>query len=88
MRPTNPNYTLLSRKGDDDGRRFLSGEFTEVNTAAQPLPERPPFQVTREHRRFAEFADTVRRHQYIGLGWCLPGIGKTLSARHYAAADD
>lgn len=86
MRPNNSKHTLLSK--NDDGRRFLSGEFTEVNTSAPPLPDRPPFHVTREHRRFTEFADTVRKHRYIGLCWGPPGIGKTLSGRHYAAADD
>lgn len=30
MRPINPKHTLLAGK-DDDGRRFLSGEFREVD---------------------------------------------------------
>lgn len=65
MPPINPGHNLLSK--DDDGRRFLTGDFGEVNTSAPPLPDRLPFQTIREHPRFTEFVDTVREHRYIGL---------------------
>jgi DNA transposition AAA+ family ATPase len=47
----------------------------------------PTFLVTKGYRRFAEFCDSCRHDRYVGVCHGAPGVGKTLSARHYADWD-
>ncbi len=53
----------------------------------QAATETATFVETWEYLRFTEFLDNCRRYRYIGVCVGAPGVGKTLSAKHYSSWD-
>ena len=47
----------------------------------------PEFLITNEYRKFKEFCHACSRDRYIGICYGVPGVGKTLSARHFSKRD-
>ncbi len=58
-----------------------------MGTERSPIRSIDPFVVTKEHRRFSEFATAVCLHRYIGLCSRSAGAGETLSARRLTPWD-
>lgn len=42
------------------------------------------FIITKEYQRFEEFCDACFSEKYIGICYGAPGVGKTISAKHYS----
>lgn len=51
------------------------------------LAQNHHFMVTKEYHRFEEFCQACMEERYIGICYGKPGVGKTLSARHFAKWD-
>jgi len=57
-----------------------------ISASMIKLPDQQ-FIETRQYRRFAEFCQATKHSNYIGLCYGPPGVGKTISARHYSNWD-
>ena len=75
----NPSRHIRHRTGTPAAEALLQ-RVTGPPDAA-PSTE---FIVTKEYLRFVEFCDACRGSRYIGLCYGVPGVGKTVSARHYS----
>ncbi|MCW2940845.1 MAG: ATP-binding protein [Actinomycetia bacterium] len=64
-----------------------AGPVDPAPDRVEATPAVSPIMITKEHKRFIEFADAVRRERYVGLCFGAPGVGKTRSARTYSNWD-
>lgn len=75
--------TLLSPPAPSPDPASGASSFTPLTIEAR---RELPFVETREHARFCEFAEACAAERYIGVCFGRPGVGKTRSAREFAAS--
>lgn len=66
----------------------MSSEASGSTPLTIEFPAEQPFLMTREHARFAEFAEACAHYRYIGVCHGRPGVGKTRSAREFSQFPD
>lgn len=76
-----------TRATDRAAARASGGAETNGSTNGSVAPLPPPIMATKEHKRFIEFADAIRKSRFVGLCFGAPGVGKTRSVRDYSNWD-